>query len=395
MNCCFHNDRYSKRVLYCRVIFLSFLSQGFFLWGCSSIDLSQRIIIDKSDWLMCGGSPLQQNITKSVLAPPFKLFWEYDCDAGINNSAVTVADAVVFVNTLQGEMQTVDISSGKKIGTLTFLGNDASSSPLVLQDRVIISYAGDNNYSLACYNLLNHDIDWRINLGYIQTSPIMLDTCVYIGSLDGKEYKIGKTTGEIIWSFDTKSQIHSTCAIDSSNMVFGADNGYIYCLNIKNGSELWKLKTGSSIFSTPLIFQENVFLGSYDSNYYSINIDSGKINWKNNLKTKIYGGSSLYDSSVIFGGIDGNLYSLDIKNGNIIWKFATSGVIAGAPLVSGKYIYFSSFDWFAYCLNAEDGRMIWNYQLDGKGKSAPVIWRNFLFIPADRYIYCFTNDEVK
>jgi outer membrane protein assembly factor BamB len=287
-------------------------------------------------------------------------------------------------------MQTVDISSGKKIGSLTFLGGDASTAPLLIQDKVIVSFSGDNKYSLASYNLLNKEIDWRINLGYLQTSPVLQDTCVYIGSLNGKEYKIGISSGKIIWSFDTKSQIHSTCAISENKLIFGADNGYIYCLNTKDGSELWRFRTGEAVFSTPLIYEQNAFVSSYDSAYYALNMDSGKVEWKNNLKTKIYGSSSLNQgSSVIFGAIDGLLYSLDLKNGSIIWKFATAGVINCTPLVSGNLVYFTSFDWYVYCLSTTDGKMVWNYLLDGKGKSAPVIWRDFLFIPADKYIYCF------
>lgn len=387
--------------------FLLLLIFSFYLIACGGLGFNQRVMIHENDWLMCGGNPEQQNSSKTVLAPPFNLMWAYDCDAGIGNSALTVSDAVVFVNTSNGEMHTIDVSSGQRIGFLSFLGKDANSAPLLMQDKVVLAYAGDDKYSLACYNLLNRQTDWRINLGYLQTSPILYDNFIYVGSTDGKEYKIGITNGNIMWSFDTKAQIHSTCAIDGKKIVFGTDNGNIYCLNTDNGSEIWKYKTGGAVFSTPMIYNNSVYIGSYDSTYYAIGLDSGKIKWKNNLGTKIYSGSALYyqapgklgfESSVgaiIFGGIDGYLYSLDLIGGHINWKFQTNGVITCTPLVSGKYIFFTSYDWFAYCIDGNDGKLVWNYQLEGKGRTTPVIWNDFLFIPADKYVYCFTKNAVK
>lgn len=372
-------------------IFFFFLPVIYF--SCSGVSLSQRIIINKNDWLMCGGNASQQNVSQTVLNPPFTLLWSYDCDAGIGNSAVVASDAVVFVNDLNGELQLIDISSGSKIGLLNFLGGDANTSPLLIDDRVVVAYSGDNNYSLAEYNFLTRDFDWRIDLGYLQTSPVLYDTNIYVGSLNGKEYKIGLKKGKILWSFDTKSQIHSTCAVDNGKVVFGADNGYIYCLNSLNGAELWKYKTGASVVSAPLIYNNTVFTGSYDSSYYALSLDSGQVKWKTNMSTKIYSGSALYRNNLLFGGIDGNLYSLSADNGEKSWVFQTNGVVNCTPLVAGNNVYFTSFDWFAYCLDASNGKMLWNSQLEGKGRTTPVIWKDFLLIPNDKYIYCFKEDH--
>ena len=374
-------------------LLILFLLMPVIFFSCSGVNLSQRILIGKTDWLMCGGNAAQQNVSQMVLNPPFTLLWSYDCDAGIGNNAVVASDAVVFVNDFNGELQLIDISTGSKIGLLNFLGGDANTSPLLVDDRVILSYSGDNKYSLAKFNFLTRDNDWRIDLDYLQTSPILYDTNIYVGSLNGKEYRIGLKKGNILWSYDAKSQIHSTCAVDNGRVVFGADNGYIYCLNTLNGAEIWKYKTGDAVFSTPLIFNNTVFAGSYDSSYYAIDLDSGRVKWKMNMSTKIYSGSALYGNNVIFGGIDGNLYSLNTAYGEKSWVFPTNGVVTCTPLVAGNNVYFTSYDWFAYCLDAPTGKMKWNYQLEGKGRTTPVIWKDFLIIPNDKYVYCFKENH--
>jgi outer membrane protein assembly factor BamB len=192
--------------------------------------------------------------------------------------------------------------------------------------------------------------------------------------------------------------IHSTAAVNSEKAVFGSDDGYIHALNISDGTDAWKYKTGNSVFASPMIYNGQVFIGSYDSNYYCFNLETGAVKWKTNLKTKIHSGTALYEnSSLITAGIDGNLYSINLENGTINWTFPTKGVITSTPLISGNNVYFSSFDWKTYCADARTGKMLWSFDIDGKGKTSSVIWKNYLFVAADKNLYCFTDkpDEIK
>lgn len=348
---------------------------------------------------MAGGGVTQQNVAYDVLNPPLYLKWTFDCDAGFGYTPMSVADAVVFVNTLQGEMQSIDVESGGKIGHLSFLGKEASTTPVIDGNNLILAYAGDNKYSLAVYNLLAGETKWRVNIGYLQASPLLYENFIYVGNLNGRFYKVDKKDGKTIWETDVKSPIHSTAAISKGKVVFGTDDGYIKCVNLSDGTDAWKVKTEASVVAAPMINDDLAYIGSYDSNYYCITLDSGIIKWKTNLKTKIAAGSSLFDNNaVITAGIDGSLYSLDAAAGKVNWVFPTKGVITSTPLTSGNNIYFTSFDWHAYCVNGKDGKMIWSSEIEGKGRTSPLIWKNYLFVAVDQYIYCYStkpNDEKK
>src|SRR5437868_14460779 len=110
-------------------IFLSLLviSSCLLIYSCGGINLSQRIVPAEDDWNMAGGNPEQQNNSKSVLVPPLNLIWSYDMDGGGGFSGISVSDAIVFVNSQAGELFSLDVSSGSKIGRLGFLGTDAST----------------------------------------------------------------------------------------------------------------------------------------------------------------------------------------------------------------------------------------------------------------------------
>jgi outer membrane protein assembly factor BamB len=372
------------------IVFL--ILSALFLAGCSGVHISQMIVPGDDDWLMSGGSPEQHNVSKSVVEPPLEVEWSYNIDAGIGYSAISVSDGVAFVNDLQGEMYSLDISSGGKIGQLNFLGKEANTTPLINSNDVYLAFAGDK-YSLVCYNLLEGDIKWRRRLGFIQTSPVMKDNSIYVGSLNGKFYKLNKS-GTVNWKFKSGSPIHSTCAVLGDKAVFGNDDGYMYCINTSDGLSAWKFGTGGPIMGAPLVYNDKVFFGSYDSNYYCLDINSGTKVWSTNLKTKLFSGSALFgDSSVIFGGIDGNLYSLSISSGLVNWKFFTNGVITSTPLISGRYVYFSSYDRFLYCVEGSSGKGLWSYEMEGKGKTSPVIWRDMLFAADDVDVICFKHKK--
>lgn len=365
--------------------------------GCSGITVDKEIKVNPDDWVMSGGSPNQQNISKYILNPPLNIMWDYNIEGGVGPAGITASDAVVFVNALQGELFTFDVNTGGKIGNIKFLGKDCSTAPLINGNNVIFTFAGDNKYSVGSYNLISGKINWRKNYGYIQTSPVMKDGFVYFGGLNGNFYKIDVSGGKQIWKFNSKGQIHSTCAVNDSLAVFGNDKGFIYCLNTASGTEKWKIETGQPVISTPLIYIDNVFIGGNDSNYYSISLVDGTINWKINLHSKIISGSSVdSEGNLVIGCVDGNIYKLSNSDGEILWKAETKGTIVSSPVISGNNVFISSYDSYVYSFDIFSGVITWKSpMLENKIKTQPVIWREYLFVAADEIVYCFTSKNVE
>jgi outer membrane protein assembly factor BamB len=364
----------------------------FFVYGCTGISLHERIKNSEGDWLVAGGSAKHENVSSFVLEPPLEVKWDFNIDGGIGYSAIAVSDAVVFVNSLAGDMISFDITGGNKLGRITFLGKDAGTNPLIIDNNVILAFAGDNDYSLLSYNLETSKVNWRINIGFLQTSPVLKDDFVYVGSLNGNFYKVNAKTGNIIWNFDTKAMIHSTCAIDEDRAVFGTDNGNIYCISLSDGSQLWKTAAAAPVAATPLITENKVYMGSYDTNYYCLNLADGSVVWKKNMGTKILGGTALFDRlNIVFGGVNGVLYSLKANDGSENWEFTTKGTIGSSPLCSGRNIYFTSYDFNLYCIEGATAKELWKYELEGKSRTSPVICRDFLVVAADKVVYCFTK----
>jgi outer membrane protein assembly factor BamB len=373
-----------KRIIFFAVIIFS---------SCSGIKVSKDIIISEGDWIMAGGSPEQTNASAYELSPPLELMWDYNLDGGSGKNSITVSDAVVFVTTMPGEMYSIDISSGGKIGKLNFLGKDAQTAPVILGNDVILSYAGDKKYSLCLYDMKNSLIKWHRYYGDIQGSPVLKGEYIYFGDLLGRFYKVRVRDGAMIWKFESGSVINSSSAVAEESVVFGNSAGKVSCLNLNDGSLKWLFETQGPVYSSPMIYGNNVYIGSEDSFMYCLSLGNGTQVWKTNLNSKIISGSALSGSNVITGCVDGNIYSVNSESGEINWKFASGGAIVSSPVVSGRFIYFTSLDAGLYCISTENGDLLWSYRLENKSRTTPVIWRNYLFTVGDKILYCFRGKQ--
>jgi outer membrane protein assembly factor BamB len=188
---------------------------------------------------------------------------------------------------------------------------------------------------------------------------------IVVGARDSMIYAFGGsgtgTQDTSIWPSPYKAggEIQGTPALVDLNgdgkldVVFGADDMYVYAISGATGLELWKHDTKSSptdsylIHGSPSIAQLNG--GAYD---------------------------------VLIGTGKGEMFALNGENGSEIWKFPTTGGIAGTPGVadiSGDGIpdvCFGSYDTKVHLVNGATGEEIWFYYL-GPGMdnidSSPVM----------------------
>lgn len=371
-------------LLFCPLIFYS----------CFSLSINKRLDVNENeDWLMIGGNPEKTNISKSdkELVPPFKLQWQFDTDGGLSRNCLSVSDAVLFVNTLNGEFYSVDVSSGKSLGSFSVPGKSSFSTPLISGNNVIITSSGNNDSRILSYSLTRGEIDWKRNIGWVQSSPLLLNNNIFVSNISGDIYKLNASGGNIIWKCraPSSSSFYTGPAISGNKILIGGTDGILYAFDQQSGSFLWKYKTEASLFSDASVYKEMIFFGSDDNYFYCLDT-AGVLIWKKNLKTKYLSSPSYYANSIIITGIDGTIYSLDINSGEIRWKFTTKGAMTASPLIHQNKIFAGSFDKNFYCINADDGKELWRYGCEGRVQTSAVVWKDYIFVASDdKYIYCF------
>lgn len=349
------------------------------------------------DWTFAGGNKERTNVSKSKseLAPPFRLYWEFDADGGLAKNCLSVSDAILFASTLNGDVFAIDITSGRSLGRISTFGRSSYSTPLIYNNSIILASSDERTNYVFRYNLVQGLIKWKKNAGPVESSPVQDSNFVIVSSLNGKIYKLDIISGNLIWVTKPASKYHGSFytspTIYNDTIVAGNTDGCMYAFDLTYGKELWHFKTDASIYSDASYMNGNIYFGSDDKNFYCIN-SQGKLKWKKDLNTKFLSSPTFYKGKVIVSGIDGYVYALDSSDGNIEWTFRTKGAIWASPLCHGDLIFIGSFDRYFYCINAEDGNVLWSHFCEGRIKTGAVIWKDYIFVGGDdKYIYCFSN----
>lgn len=375
-----------------------FLLLALILFSCSSIKIKETIKINyEEDWLFRGGNVENTNISKSKanLIPPFKILWDYDTEVGYSRNSLSVCDAVLFSSNLKGEVFAIDVVSGKSLGRFSSPGTASYSTPIIFNNNIIVAYTGDNKNSMLSYNISSGEINWKRKLGWIKSSPILIDNEIVVCSSNGKIYKLDATSGHILWSFTEiadsiqRKSFLTGPSICNQSVLAGNVNGYLYAIDLNNGNLKWRFITGGPIFADVSVYENDTFFASDDLYFYCLDT-TGNLKWKKLLNTKSLSASTFYKEMVITSGIDGNIFAMDRNDGERVWTFQTEGAVWATPLLQDGKIFVGSYDRYFYCLDASDGSLLWKHEFENRIRSDAVIWKDFIFIACDdRCIYCF------
>ncbi len=364
--------------------------------SCSPLKLEKNIIISDLNWIQYGNSPENLNNSKFQISPPFQLAWTYNAGSGFSHSPMLVADGILFVATLGDEIHLIDIETGKKIGTVE-TESAVAGTPVLYKNKLIIPNAYGKN-TLQSFDLNLGKMGWKEKIGQIEASLLFLYDNIIVATLEGLviNYSIKYDIPEKIWEFKTPKPIRSSPASDGEFIVFGCDDGNIYCIDFKSGNLIWKFNTGSSIFAPISISDGKVFAGNLNGDFYAVNLKTGTLNWKFETGSKIYGGCAVKDSIVLFGTASGKFFALNKNNGKVLWEFSAKSVINSSPLVSGNCVFIGSLDKNIYAIDLTNGDLLWKYETRARIKSTPIIWKNYLIVACeDRFIYAFKTQNYK
>lgn len=381
--------------IYTKILWLGFILI-FIANGCSTIRVEKYIKPQPGDWTMYGGNCFRTNFSDREIIPPLKPVWEYDATAAFSEYSLVVADSVIFIGNLKGELHLVDAVNGKKISKQKF--SEALSGAPIVDANVLYLPINNGNVNLGEFDLSTGKFNWKLKLSEIVTSPLVYGSQIFVTTQEGKLTAINKRIGNINWTFqdihDKIKPSRSSPATDGKIVLFGNDNGNLYAVDIDNGNMLWKFRTGGSIVSSPSIFNESVLFGSTDGFYYALNISDGKLKWKVNFNSPIYSSQAVANSFVYVGGSDGVCRCLNINTGEIEWSFKAGSIISSAPLVTKAFILLGSLDKNLYIIDRQNGILMWSYLLNGRVKSTPVIWNEYLYVLTDgRTITAFCQGD--
>ena len=218
----------------------------------------------------------------------------------------------------------------------------------------------------------------------VDATPMIYDSTLYIGRIDGFMTAISLATKDTIWTFETWGQISASANIiefeGRTAVVFGSYDNFFYCVDAKTGEELSKFESGYYLNGAAAVWKNHVIFGGCDAWIRIIDSQTGIATDSLELGNYVPNSPAIMDNEGYVGDHSGNIYKFQLENGRIAQyekiehKESDSGSFVAVPAVSNDAVYFYSGNRYLYAVNRADGSLKWTYMLSGNvGESSPVI----------------------
>ena len=364
-------------------------------------------------WPTYGYDVARQHVSPYDARPPYRRLWKINA-----HDTLEFPPTVGYGNVYLAQQKGLFFALNAKTGRVRWRksnGRCAASSPTIGKGVVYQSYmhpvqclqdqAGANGYVVAWDAKTGRQL-WRFNTAPIESSPLLKNGRLYVGSWDHKVHALNADTGKQIWSFQADNQVNTSAAYWNGRIFIADDGGTIYSLSARTGKLLWSAQSQSKFgsrefwYATPTVAYGRVYIGNTDGTMYVFGAKSGKLLWARPLGTYIYGAAAVYNKRVFVGTYDGKFYALDAATGDTIWQIDAHGAVHAAPTVIDGLVYYavcSSCGSAAaravargpdatYAVRARDGKTVWRFN-DGKYANPVVADEDRIYLTGQSHEY--------
>jgi outer membrane protein assembly factor BamB len=368
--------------------------------------------------------------------------WAYETGGEVSGSPAVV-DGKVYIGSHDRNWYCLDAYTGEKIWNFS-TGFRVHSSAAVVGGRM---FSGADDGNIYCLNAETGEQIWKTSAGGLITSvlfpqewqprssPIVVGSSLYVGSLDGKVYCLSTSDGDVKWTYTTEGPIGGSPAYADGTIYITSTDTYLYALAASNGNLKWKsvpLNFGiTPAHNSEYAFNENfctgtpnvgdgvVFvgagvtygggLGGRPIKLAAFDAETGELVWNTVIGGNsqpvwvptyfegiIYGSDGFYASAInattpdygpdeVWGGVANRTWAQWIG-----YQILSS--LAYADDLRGPKVYLGSDVCSISCLSAIDGSPISVYRAKANVDSSPAIWNGKMYVGSvDRRVYCFDD----
>ncbi|HGE69438.1 TPA: hypothetical protein ENX78_01300 [Candidatus Poribacteria bacterium] len=227
-------------------------------------------------------------------------------------------------------------------------------------------------------------VAWKYKTGgAVNSSPVVYNNTVYIGSDDQRLYALNADKWGLKWTFDTGGKITNAPTVYMGNVYFSSRDLKVYALDAITGVKKWEVQVDGWVNSPLVAFNNRIYVGCYENKIYIFNAMTGKKEGDERERINI--------SGIEFACVKGEFYPIDAHNRASGWKNSVQRSESW-PAIANGFAYIGSRDKRIYAFDTKTRQQVWFYETDGWVDSSPAIAGGKLFVGSrDGYIYAFEN----
>jgi hypothetical protein len=137
------------------------------------------------------------------------------------------------------------------------------------------------------------------------------------GADDGRLYALDRT-GQTVWSFEARGKIRTPARASDSRIVFGTEDGWIYCLNPLSGKKKWAFKLGGRPLSSPITIGKRIVIVASNSTCYCLSSKNGEIVWWKAVPSRILFEPVIAGDRILLSSASPEVTVLELATGEVL-----------------------------------------------------------------------------
>ena len=285
-----------------------------------------------------------------------ELIWKYR--TGMTDDAVTVKNGYLYI--ASDSVWCLDALTGARI----WANGDADctgSTPAVVEGRV---YCANNQYYprktyVYCLDSETGTEIWSDTLsGMIASCMTIWNGMVFIPTYTGPLYALNANTGSIIWENTDAYEGYwdSSPVVMDSVIYINEFNGKTRGIAVATGNTIWEVDITAGVnylAATPAYHDGRLYFADQVDTYHCLDAATGNTIWS--VPGVQHGSSGIADGIVFYGeGIDyyddnSSVIALNCETGEEIWSYETGNInIYSSPAITDGVVYIAGMDWNLY-----------------------------------------------
>jgi eukaryotic-like serine/threonine-protein kinase len=282
--------------------------------------------------------------------------WRFQTEGSIWGSPLPAGDTV-YVGSDDGKLYAVSAASGQQKWAFA-TGGLVRSQPAIdtTQAGSVLYFSCDDGYLYALNAEAGKQL-WRADIGnttelsvrtnlgssgsplgydYVQSSPVLADGRIYIGSADGKVYAVSADKGDVLWTYQTGAQIRATPTLAEGVLYVGSWDSSMYALDAQTGALRWQTPIGGQVQTTALVSGNLIYSASRKASVVALDTATGQLQWEYSYGANMWVESSptLVDSTLYIGSSGTQMiFGFDAKTGKKQMNYLSHAFCWSRPLV--------------------------------------------------------------